>query len=116
MAGTPTRIDQDVLDAAKVAAASMSRSQAAQVNHWARLGREVELSHALKVVEVRAVLSGAASYDTLDPREQAVVRAEWAQRVEALRHEQDFATEFVAAGRSWSELDADGNVVIRNAT
>ena len=116
MAGTPTRIDQDVLDAAKVAAAAMSRSQAAQVNHWARMGRELELSKQLRVADVRAVLDGGASYDSLGPREQAVVRAEWAERVEALRLGQNFEEEFVAAGRSWSELDADGNVVIRTAS
>ena len=116
MAGTPTRIDQDVLDAAKVAAAAMSRSQVAQVNHWARMGRELELSKQLRVSDVRDVLAGAVSYDSLGAREQAVVRTEWAERIEALRREQNFEEEFVEAGRSWSELDDDGNVVIRNAS
>jgi hypothetical protein len=115
MAGTPTRIDQDVLDAAKVAAAAMSRSQAAQVSHWARLGRELELSKQLRVSDVRDVLTGAASYDSLGAREQAVVRAEWSERIEALRAGDNLEEEFLAAGRTWSELDAEGNVVERNA-
>lgn len=115
MAGMPTRIDQDVLDAAKVAAEVMSRSQAAQVNHWARMGRELELAKDLRVSDVRAVLGGSGSYDSLGPREQAVVRVEWAERIEALRDAQNFEVEFIEAGRSWSELDADGNVVVRNA-
>lgn len=116
MAGTPTRIDQDVLDAAKVVAESMSRSQVAQVNHWARMGRELELSKQLRVADVRDVLAGAVSYDSLGAREQAVVRTEWAERIEALRLGQNFEKEFVAAGKSWSELDDDGKVVTRTAS
>lgn len=115
MAGVPTRIDQDVLDAAKVAAPLMSRSQAAQVNHWARVGRELELSKQLRVADVRAVLAGTSAYDSLSAREQAVVRVEWAERIEVLRLGQNLEEELLAAGRSWSELDADGNVVIRAA-
>lgn len=113
---SPTRVKDDVYDAAQVVAKVMSRSAAEQVGHWARIGRELELSRQLSHTQVAAVLTGAAPYDDLDPREQALVRAEWDERVRERREQLDLAAEFTAAGRSWSELDEHGNVVVRNAT
>jgi hypothetical protein len=51
----------------------------------------------------------------LNPKEQAVVRAEWTARMTARREALDLATRFAAAGRSWVELDDDGKVVERSA-
>jgi hypothetical protein len=44
----PTRIDEDLFAAAREAAARNSRSAAKQINHWARLGRELEASADLR--------------------------------------------------------------------
>jgi hypothetical protein len=114
MAGTaPTRIDEDVARAAKAAGALLSRSAAQQVNHWARIGRELEASKSLSQRDIAQVLAGRSSYDALNAREQAVVRAEWSERMTALRESLDLAAEFTAAGQSWVEADSDGNVVKR---
>lgn len=116
MAGTaPTRIDEDVTDAAKAAAELFSRSTAQQVNHWARIGRELESSASISQRDIAEVLAGRASYDELSAREQAVVRAEWTERMTALREGLDLAAEFTAAGESWTEVDADGTPVKRAA-
>lgn len=116
MAGTaPTRIDEDVTEAAKVAAELFSRSTAQQVNHWARIGRELESSASISQRDIAEVLAGRASYDELSAREQAVVRAEWTERMTALREGLDLAAEFTAAGESWTEADADGTPVKRAA-
>lgn len=116
MAGSaPTRIDDDVTNAAKVAAELFSRSTAQQVNHWARIGRELETSSSISSRDIAEVLAGRASYDELSAREQAVVRAEWAERMTALREGLDLATEFAAAGQSWTEADVDGAPVKRSA-
>lgn len=116
MAGTaPTRIDEDVTDAAKAAAELFSRSTAQQVNHWARIGRELESSASISQRDIAEVLAGCASYDELRAREQAVVRAEWTERMTALREGLDLAAEFTAAGESWTEVDADGTPVKRAA-
>lgn len=116
MTTKPTRIDPDVFDAAQVVGPTMSRSAAQQVNHWARIGRELELSHDLRHRDIASVLAGQRSYDTLPAREQAVVRAEWDERITATRAELDLAAEFTAAGRSWSEVDAKGDLVVMNAS
>lgn len=61
---------------------------------------------------IRQVLAGNGSYDLLGEREQAVVRGVWAERMTALRDGLNYAAEFVESGESYSEADADGNVVI----
>lgn len=117
MAGSaPTRIDEDVTNAAKVAAELFSRSTAQQVNHWARIGRELESSASISQRDIAEVLAGQASYDELSAREQAVVRAEWAERMTELREGLDLAAELTATGESWTEAEADGTPVKRSAT
>src|SRR5690606_36478097 len=91
-----------------------SRSASQQVVHWARIGRENEASSSISHREIAAVLAGSRSYDDLDPKEQAVVRAEWSARMEAARDELDLAEDFTRAGRSWVELDEEGAVVERD--
>src|SRR3954471_7753216 len=90
----------------------MSRSAAQQIAHWARIGREVEAGRASQR-DIARVLAGEGSYDTLAGRDQALVRAEWAERMTALRDGLDLAREFRATGVAYSELDGQGNVVRR---
>lgn len=114
MASTsPTRIDDDLFSAAKAAGALMSRSAAQQVNHWARIGRELESAGSVSYRDIAAVLAGCTSYDTLNAHEQAVVRAEWDERMTQLRESLDLAGEFSAAGESWVEADEHGRAVER---
>lgn len=63
--------------------------------------------------DVERVLSGDGSYDALSEREQAVVRAEWDERIADRRAALNLAAEFTAAGDSWSDADDDGNLVTR---
>jgi len=110
----PTRIDGDLFEAAKASGALMSRSAAQQLSHWARLGRELEASRDLNTKDIQRVLAGKAPYDALADPEQAAVRTAWDERIEAARESLNLETEFRAAGESWSEADADGNVVVRD--
>jgi len=107
----PTRIDDDLFAAAKDIAPVMSRSAAQQINHWARIGRELEASRGVTVSRLREVLTGTSHYDDLDEETQAVVRATWAELVEATRRQLDLAADFQRAGRSYVEADEHGNVV-----
>jgi hypothetical protein len=50
-------------------------------------------------------------YDELTSHEQAVVRAEWAERMDARRADLNFAAEFAAAGKPYVGLDEEGKVV-----
>jgi hypothetical protein len=112
---SPARIDDDLYASAKLAGEVQSRSASQQVVHWARIGREVEASASISPKEIATVLAGSRSYDALNAKEQAVVRAEWSIRMDTLRDALNLAEQFGAAGRTWVELDDDGNVVERGA-
>ena len=110
---SPARISDDLYASAKLAGDALSRSASQQVVHWARIGREIEASGSISHKEIVEVLAGARSYDSLSPKEQAVVRAEWSARTDAIRASLDLAAQFAAVGRPWVELDEDGKVVER---
>ena len=109
---SPIRIDAEIYDSAKVAAELCDRSIPQQVSHWARVGRALEMSVQVSVTDIERVLNGNASYDDLDDREQAVVRARWEEIAEGRRLSLNLAEEFRASGRQYSGLDDDGNVVV----
>jgi uncharacterized protein HemY len=115
MATIPTRIDQALFDAAKAAGELHSRSAAQQLDHWARIGRELESSPAVSYQAIARVLAGQASYDALGDRAQAVVRASWDEQIAARIDGLDLTDRLQAAGRPWPEADADGRVVMRDA-
>lgn len=111
----PTRLPADVYESASAAARVTSRTVPQQIAHWARIGRELEMSPQVNHRHVARVLAGADSYDALGEKEQAIVREEWAERMAAERSTLDYAARFSAAGESYSELDEDGNLAIRPA-
>ena len=112
MTAMPTRIEADLYDAAKTVGATMSRSAAQQINHWARIGRELEAAQ-VNSRDIEAVLAGRASYDTLTVRDQALVRAEWDERIAHAQQSVDLEAEFTEAGQDWVEADLEGNTVLR---
>lgn len=62
--------------------------------------------------EVDEVLSSALAYDDAGVEAQRRVREVWGRRMAQRRNRLDLTAEFRAQGRSWSECDADGNVVL----
>jgi hypothetical protein len=115
MSTIPTRVDQNLFEAAKAAGALYSRSAAQQLAHWARLGREIEASPSVTQDAIARVLAGQALYDELPDPAQAVVRVEWDDRIAATLAELDFTESLHAAGKPWAEADEDGNLVMREA-
>ncbi len=116
-ANSPVRIDADLAASARSTTKTMSRSLSQQIAHWARIGRELERSPGVTVTAVLAVLAvldGNAGYDDLNVQEQAVVRAEWAERIDKTRSELRLDRLLAEQGREGVELDADGAVVVRN--
>lgn len=114
MATMPTRIDKALFDAAKAAGKVSSRSAAQQLDHWARIGRQLESSTAVTQGDITRVLAGQASYDALPDRGQALVRASWDERISARLAGLNLEEQLRAAGEPWAEADGDGNVVIRD--
>jgi hypothetical protein len=112
MASPPTRIDADIYEAARAHGALVSRSAAQQIAHWARIGRELEMSPSVSSAEIARVLAGAADYDDLSEREQAVVRASWAEQIRARAAALDLGPVFAAQGRTEAtESDASGRKI-----
>lgn len=111
----PTRLPTDVYDWALVAAPVNSRTVPQQIAHWARLGRELEMSPQVSHRSISEVLGGSRAYDALSEPEQAIVRQEWAERARAARGALDYAARFAADGESYSELDEHGAVVVHPA-
>jgi hypothetical protein len=93
--------------------AIMDRSAAQQISHWARIGREIEATASVSHRAIAEVLTNRAHYDELTPEEQAVIRAEWRDRLEARRSRLDLAKRFVQEGRTYVELDDRGTVIKR---
>lgn len=109
----PTRVDGELFDAAKSAGATVSRSAAQQINHWARIGRELEASPGTSLRDIQRVLAGKAPYDDLGERDQAIVRASWDESMADRRERLDLASEFEQSGRSWTDADEAGVPVRR---
>lgn len=112
----PTRLPADVYESAVAAAQAASRTVPQQIAHWARLGREMESSPTVNHRQISRVLAGKTSYDLLAEREQAIVRQEWAERTRTLREGLNYEAEFASAGEEYSELDDEGNLVVRRST
>ncbi|MGH8480942.1 MAG: TA system antitoxin ParD family protein [Nevskiaceae bacterium] len=106
------RLDPELTRSAEPVASRMSRSVPEQIAHWARIGRELERSPEVSVAQVRKVLEGAAQYDALPAREQALVRAAWLERMQALGAALDLEREFAASGYRYAELDSRGAVTV----
>lgn len=111
----PTRLPADVYESALAATLVTSRTVPQQIAHWARIGRELEMSPAVNHRQIASVLAGAGSYDELGEQEQAIVREQWAERMVALRGELNYAARFAAAGESYSEVDDDGKLIVHPA-
>ncbi|MCY0903424.1 TA system antitoxin ParD family protein [Arthrobacter sp. H14-L1] len=111
----PTRLPADVYDSALAATVVTSRTVPQQIAHWARIGRELEMSPGVNHRAITQVLAGTSSYDSLGEQEQAIVREEWADRMATLRGELDYAAQFAAAGESYSEVDENGNLLVHPA-
>ncbi len=111
----PTRVDGDLFQSAKSSGGVTSRSAAQQINHWARIGRELEASPNVSQRDVQRVLAGSGAYTALAEQEQAIVRAEWDDRIAEGIAALDFEAEFTAAGDTWVIGDGRGSAVIRNA-
>lgn len=110
---SPLRLDPELTRSAEPVAARMSRSVPEQIAHWARIGRELERSPDISVAAIRKVLAGAAQYDALPAREQALVRAAWLERTDELRAGLDLEKEYRGTGYRYAELDEAGRVSVQ---
>lgn len=110
-ASTPTRVTADVAAAAASVAPAESRSVAEQINHWARIGMNVERSASLDNRRVLAVITGESQFSTLTAEERTVAHATIDARMAERVAQQRFGPAARKAGQVTVSIDDQGNLV-----
>jgi hypothetical protein len=78
------KLSDDLIAIARAEGQVMLRSIGAQVEYWARIGREVEASGALGAAGVRKLLAGSGSVQGLGERDDSVYVDLLEKKLEAL--------------------------------
>ena len=109
---TPTRISGDVASLAALIAPVEHRTATEQINHWARIGMQLErnvTAHRRRILEAAA---GTRQFADLDPDEReaahALIDADIAERAST---EHFGARHRVVRGERTVALDDDGNLI-----
>lgn len=110
-ASTPTRMSAEVAATAALVASAENRTVTEQINHWARIGMQVERAASAGGRRVLAVAAGETQFSTLTQQERAVahatIDAQMAERVASQR----FGPAARRAGQVTVSMDDDGTLV-----
>jgi hypothetical protein len=107
-ADRPTRIASDLFEAAAVEGARQSRSAKQQLDHWARVGRAVSMSHTAARRRVEAALAGELPEHRLTAEERTVFNAELDTAISESAGRISFGDELARRGVATVALDEDG--------
>lgn len=107
-------LPDDLCASAARTAGDSERTADEVINAWARLGMHFEQQMNFDSAAIADVLDGIAHYDNLNDAEQSVVRVLWEVPMQERLASLNLKAEFEAEGRSYSELDDEGNVVVRH--
>jgi hypothetical protein len=107
----PTRVAADIAESAARVGRLESRSAAQQIDHWARLGRNISMHQTAARRRVEAALSGALALDELTAEERLVVHAEIDVAVAERAQSLAFGDVVAGEGIGTVALDDDGNLV-----
>jgi hypothetical protein len=107
----PTRVAADIAESAARVGRLESRSAAQQIDHWARLGRNISMHQTAARRRVEAVLSGELALADLTAEERLVVHAEIDVAVAERAQSASFGEVLAGEGISTVALDDDGNLV-----
>ncbi len=114
MAGTTDRVTRfaaDLLDSAAAEGARQSRSAKQQLDHWARVGREVSSQHTAARRRVEAALAGDLELRELSVEEGVVFNAEVAAAIQENLAESDYGEVLANRGVTTVALDDAGRMV-----
>lgn len=112
----PARIDDDLFEAARSTGRVSQRSAVQQLQHWARVGMELESSSNVSAALVERILAGDVDYDHTPEAVQASVRVAWLELIDADADSLDLAAEAADSDRPWIGADADGTAIRRDPT
>ena len=112
MAAThPTRVAADIAESAARVGRLESRSAAQQIDHWARLGRNISMHQTAARRRVEAALTGDLALAELTAEERLVVHAELDVAVAEAAQSTKFADLLAGEGITTVALDDAGNLV-----
>ena len=105
------RFSSELVDAAAAEGEREHRSARQQLEHWARVGREVSNQRQVARRRVEAALAGRMPLSALSVEEGAVFNAEIAATLEESLATGNHVAERAAQGRATISLDEQGRVV-----
>ncbi len=114
MAGTTDRVTRfaaDLLDSAAAEGARQSRSAKQQLDHWARVGREVSSQHTASRRRVEAALAGDVELRELSVEEGVVFNAEIAAAIQENLAESHYGDALAQRGITTVALNDAGEIV-----
>ncbi|RVW10578.1 hypothetical protein EGT67_05300 [Prescottella agglutinans] len=106
-----TRFSSELFDAASAEGEREHRSARQQLEHWARVGREVSNQRQVARRRVEAALAGRMPLSALSAEEGAVFNAEIAASLEESLATGNHVADRAAQGRAAVVLDDQGRVV-----
>lgn len=110
-ASTPTRVAADITAAAVAVAPTENRTLTEQINHWARIGMQVERATSVAQRRILEVVVGEAQFSTLTPEERVVAHGMIDARMAQRAGDQRFGPAARKAGQVTVSIDDDGNLV-----
>jgi hypothetical protein len=110
-ASTSTRVAGDVVAIASAVAPGEHRTIAEQINHWARVGMQVERSATIATRRVRVVAAGEAQFSTLEEDEREVAHALIDAQIAERAARERFGPAARAAGHLTVSLDEEGHLI-----
>jgi hypothetical protein len=114
MAGTNDRVTRfaaDLLDSAAAEGARQSRSAKQQLDHWARVGREVSSRHTAARRRVEAALAGDVELRELTVEEGVVFNAEISAAIQENLAERNYGDALAKRGITTVALNESGEIV-----
>lgn len=106
-----TRFSSELVDAAAAEGEREHRSARQQLEHWARVGREVSNQRQVARRRIEAALAGRLRLSALSAEEGAVFNAEIAATLEESLATGNHVANRAAQGRATVALDEQGRVV-----
>ncbi|MGG7104986.1 TA system antitoxin ParD family protein [Rhodococcus sp. 24CO] len=106
-----TRFSSELVDAAAAEGEREHRSARQQLEHWARVGREVSNQRRVARRRVEAALAGRQPLRALTAKEGTVFNAEIAATLEESLATGNHVADRAAQGRATVVLDEQGRVV-----
>jgi ParD-like antitoxin of type II bacterial toxin-antitoxin system len=106
-----TRVAADLMDSAAAEGARQSRSAKQQLDHWARVGREVSSQQTAARRRVEATLTGELELRELSVEEGAVFNAEIAAAIQENLAESNYGKDLAERGITTVALDENGDIV-----